>query len=175
MSNVRSFPDMEKLENLQKIVTRKIPEVRDLNYWERLKHLKMNSQERRMERYRVIYVWKILEGFSPNCGLETTNSDRRGREVKVPPVKGSGKIQTLREFSFQVHGSRLFNSVPKSVRNLTRVSIEEFKEKLDNYLSTLPDEPKGPNYIPSSCSQLTGSPSNSILDHARTESQRRPG
>ena len=37
--------DMEKLENLQKIYTRKIPEVRDLNYWERLKHLKMNSQE----------------------------------------------------------------------------------------------------------------------------------
>ena len=167
--------DMEKLENLQKIYTRKIPEVRDLNYWERLKYLKMNSQERRMERYRVIYVWKILEGFSPNCGLETTNSDRRGREVKVPPVKGSGKIQTLREFSFQVHGSRLFNSVPKSVRNLTRVSIEEFKEKLDNYLSTLPDEPKGPNYIPSSCSQVTGSPSNSILDHAQTESLRGPG
>ena len=47
----------------------------------RLKQLKMLSQERRMERYRALYVWKILEGISPNCGLEETSSVRRGRDV----------------------------------------------------------------------------------------------
>ena len=87
---------MEKIENLQKIYKEKIPEVRHLDYWDRLKYLKLLSQERRMERYRIIYVRKILEGLTPNCGIETTTSERRGREVKIPPVKGiKGRIQTL--------------------------------------------------------------------------------
>ena len=168
--------DMEKIENLQKIYTKKIPEVRLLDYWDRLKYLKLLSQERRMERYRIIYVWKILEGLTPNCGIETTTSERRGREVKIPPVKGiKGRIQTLREASFQIHGPRLFNSLPKSVRNLTRVSVEEFKCSLDKFLEKLPDEPKVGNYIPSACNLITASPSNSILDLAKSVKARRPG
>ena len=46
----------KKIENLQRIYTRNIPEVRNLNYWQRLAHLKIYSQERRMERYRAMYV-----------------------------------------------------------------------------------------------------------------------
>jgi hypothetical protein len=37
-----------------------------LDYWEHLKSLRMCSQERRRERYRIIYTWKILEGQVPN-------------------------------------------------------------------------------------------------------------
>ena len=126
----------------------------------------MYSQERRMERYRILYVWKIIEGFSPNCGLEVMNSSRRGRKVKVPAMKGTGSIKSLREYSFQVHGPRLFNSLPRSIRELTRMNIEDFKSKLDKHLTSLPDEPKGPSYIPSTYSQVTGLPSNSIIDHS---------
>ena len=50
----------------------KIPEVQHLNYWEKLKFLKMNSQERLMERYRILYVWKILEKKHWNVGLKVT-------------------------------------------------------------------------------------------------------
>ena len=75
--------DMEKLEDLQRIYTRKIPEVSSLKYLERLQKLKMYSQERRMERYRAIYIWKILEGISPNCGIQEVYSERRGREVQI--------------------------------------------------------------------------------------------
>ena len=128
-----------------------------------------------MERYRCIYVWKILEGISPNCGLEVACNDRRGRVVKIPTIKGSGKIQSLREASFQVNGPRLFNSLPKSIRNLTKIGIEDFKLKLDKYLEAIPDEPKIPNYTPSTCNQTTGNPTNSIIDHARSETFRRPG
>ena len=167
--------DMEKLENLQKIFTRKIPEVRNLDYWQRLKVLKMYSQERRMERYRCIYIWKILEGISPNCGIEELNSERRGREAKVPKSKGSGKFQSIREASFQINGPRLFNSLPKAVRNTTKVGIDEFKLKLDKYLESIPDEPKMENYTPNICSQTTGKASNSIIDHAKSNLHRRPG
>ena len=100
-------------------------------YWQRLKMLKMYSQQRRMERYRVLYVWKILQGISPNCGLEMTYNERRGREVKIPPIKSKGTVQSLRESSFQVMGPRLFNSLPKSLRNLQKGSIEDFKIMLD--------------------------------------------
>ena len=111
--------DMQKIESLQQTFTKKIPEVCHLNYWNRLQHLKMYSQERRMERYRVLYAWKIIEGISPNCGLIVTNSDRRGRQLVIPPVKSNGKVSSLREASFQVHGPRLFNALPKSIINLT--------------------------------------------------------
>ena len=68
--------DMEKIENLQRNFTNKIPEVRHLENWAKLKQLKLLSQERRMDRYRI------------------THSNRREREVKIPPVKGIwGKIQ----------------------------------------------------------------------------------
>ena len=55
--------DLERLENLQRLYTKKIPEIRNLDYWHRLKVLQMLSQERRMERYRAIYVWKMIEGL----------------------------------------------------------------------------------------------------------------
>ena len=166
--------DLERLENLQRCFTKKIPEVKNLDYWQRLKKLKMLSQERRMERYRAIYVWKIIEGMVPNCGLDVTDSDRRGREIAVPHFKGTQRIQTLRERSFQVNGARIFNSLPKAIRNLRRLSVVDFKSKLDEYLQTLPDEPKLPSYIPGVCNQITASPSNSIIDHAKAK-MRRPG
>ena len=34
-----------------------------------------------MDRYRALYVWKILKGITPNCGLEINTSERRGREA----------------------------------------------------------------------------------------------
>ena len=143
--------DMEKVQNLQKIF-KKLPEVKYLNYCERLAHLKIYSQQRRMERYRVIYAWKILEGLIPNCGLQETISTRRGREIKIPLVKGSGRIKTLREGSFQIHGGKLFDSLPNKLRDLTKISIEDFK------------------YI-----HVDASPSNSIIDQAKAEKFRRPG
>ena len=127
-----------------------------------------------MERYRAIYVYKVVEGLVPNCGLEVTEGERRGREILVPKSKGTQRVQTMRERSFQVNGAKIFNSLPKSVRNITRVSVDDFKAKLDEYLATLPDEPKLQNYIPAMCNQLTAAPSNSIIDYARTR-MRRPG
>ena len=35
--------------------------MRGLNYWDKLKTLNMTSLQRRLEWYRIIYVWKILK------------------------------------------------------------------------------------------------------------------
>ena len=160
--------EMEKIENLQKQFTKRIPEVKHLNYWDRLKKLKMLSQERRMERYRIIYTWKILERKSPNCGIVFKNHERLGRLCDIPNIKTNSRkaIQTLRENSFQIHGPKLFNSLPKQIRNTKGCSIDEFKTKLDLFLEKIPDEPKCDGYTPSACNQVTARPSNSIIDQS---------
>ena len=126
----------------------------------------MLSQERRMKRYRIIYTWKILEGKSPNCGILSKNNERLGRMCDIPQIKVNSRkaIQTLRENSFQVNGPRLFNCLPKKIRNKRRCSVEEFKAELDIFLETIPDEPRYDRYIPAACNQGTARPSNSIID-----------
>ena len=167
--------EMLLLENLQKCFTKKIPEVKDLNYWQRLKHLKMNSQQRRLERYRVIYTWKVLENLVPNCGIQATESERRGRLVSIPTLKGSPAIRKLREQSFQVNGPKLFNCLPPAIRNMTKVTVEEFKERLDMFLTKIPDEPKVEGLTPSACDLYSAAPSNSLIDQSRNIKVRRPG
>ena len=51
----------------------------------------------------------------------------------------------------------LFNCLPKEIRNLRNVGVEEFKEQLDLLLSTVPDEPKIGGAMP-----LNSEKSNSI-------------
>ena len=109
------------------------PSIKHLNYWDRLKALKMYSQQRILERYRIIHSWKILEVLVPNCGLEALQNERRGREIKIPPLKGKSSVRTLIEQSFQVNGPKLFNCIPKKVRDMTKVSVGEFKEQLDQF------------------------------------------
>ena len=44
---------------------------RELIYWNRLKRLRIMSLQRIRERYCIIHVWKILDGYAPNdIGME---------------------------------------------------------------------------------------------------------
>ena len=119
-----------------------------------------------MERYRIIYTWKILEGKSPNCGITSKNNERLGRICEVPPVKTNSRrtIQTLRENSFQISGPKLFNCLPKKLRNKKGCSIDDFKTELHLFLEGIPDEPKTNGFTPNTCNQITARPSNSLLD-----------
>ena len=76
-------------------------------------------------------------------------NDRRGREVK-------------------------FLS-PKYLRSISKVSVEEFKEKLGKYLQHIPDEHNVEGLTPSARDMFTAAPSNSIVDQSRTNKLRRPG
>ena len=132
----------------------------------------MISLQRRQERYRIIYIWKILEDLAPNCGIESsqTGDQRQGRKCKVQNIKMGAKAsaKALREQTFQVHGSQLFNSMPPYLRNMMKCSVEDFKEELDKYLMTIPDEPSVPGLTPTA---NDARPSNSLL-HQRP---RQPG
>ena len=98
-------------------------------------------------RYRIIYVWKMLEGLVPNLTgrsqIVGKNTFRFGRTCVVPPIATAAKnrLQRLRERSFCVKGPMLFNSLPSYLRNMTGVSHIEFKKELDKFLLTIADEP----------------------------------
>ena len=156
--------ELESLENLQKTFTKKIPEVQHLDYWSRLKQLRMYSQQRRADRYKIIHTWKVLEKKVPNCGIQESTSLRRGRECTIPALKGSPAMQNLRDQSFQVTGPRLFNSLPRHIRDTSKATVDEFKEKLDKFLAVLPDEPKIGEMIPHICDKTSANPSNSLID-----------
>ena len=46
--------ELQKIEKLLKDFTSKIPEISHMTYWERLAKMKLNSQQRKIERYRMI-------------------------------------------------------------------------------------------------------------------------
>ena len=164
--NPETTGDIQSLELLQRSFLRKVKTLNHLSYWEQLRKVKLYSLERRRERYVVIYTWKILEGLVPNIseganGITPKWNDRRGRECKVPNIRSSAplRIQSIRRSSFGIKGPRLFNSIPKQLRNLTGVTVEVFKAHLDKFLASIPDEPLIPGY-----SLYRRCNTNSILD-----------
>ena len=144
--------DIQSLELLQRSYLRKIHGMQSLSYWDQLQQLGLYSLERRRERYIATYVWKILEGIAPNIsddhGISAQKHPRRGRECRVPKVSTSApsRIQTIRFSSFAVKGPRIFNSLPKHLRNFTGGMVDNFKHRLDVYLQNIPDEPLIPGY-----------------------------
>ena len=123
---------IQRLEEIQKSFLKQIKGTPQ-NYWESLKQLKIYSLQRRRERYQIIYVWKILEELVlslENVKRFSNFSDRGGRTCTVPSVNrnASKKIQTLRESSFSVNGTRLFNVLPRT-------------SNLDRFLKLIPDQP----------------------------------
>ena len=106
------------------------------------------SLERRRERYLIIYVWKILEGHVPNinCKIISTQHVRFGRKCNIPIVK-NGRLQKACNASLTVNGVNLFNTLPKSVCDLSGVKVETFKSVLDTYLKYIPDQPQLAGYM----------------------------
>ena len=64
--NPSSVAEMLKLERIQRIFTSKVEGCRELPYWERLKYLRIQSLQRRRERYIIIHTWKILNDLTNN-------------------------------------------------------------------------------------------------------------
>ena len=160
--------EIQLLEMVQRSYIRNIASVRQMSYWEQLNYLRLYSLERRRERYMIIYIWKILEGFVPNISdlvghdkISAKWHPRRGRECILPPIsrRASSSVKQLREASLAVKGQKLFNILPPHIRNITGCTVESFKRRLDSFLGTVSDEPQIPGYTAQRRAE-----SNSLLD-----------
>ena len=76
---------INKIEDIQRIFTRKIDGMEGLNYHGRLRRLNMYSLERR-DRYRIIYGWQQIEGIKENIMKLRINNNRSNRLIN----NGSG-------------------------------------------------------------------------------------
>ena len=117
-----------------------------MSYWERLSQLRVYSQERRRERYQICFLWKLSQGLSHGYKLRWQWSERRGR-IAIPnriPPRAPSKVRQARERSLGVYGARLFNIPPKTLRNENSGDFALFKNHLDIFLSTVPDQPTIP-------------------------------
>ena len=106
------------------------------DYWERLSSLNMYSQERRRERYQIIFIWKVSQHLVKGYSIPFKDHPRLGRLVDLPQIaKGClGAIQNAYEVNLQVKGAKLFNVLPQDLRNLNGVSVDTFKANLDTWL-----------------------------------------
>ena len=113
-----------------------------------------------------MYVWSILEQHAPNfdlpgnCGINSHWQIRRGRYCLVPRVshQASSTVQTIRYGSFPVRGPMLLNTLLSELRNMTNCSSKSFKQALDTFLKTIPDEPQTPG-----CTYMRRADSNILI------------
>ena len=89
--------------------------------------------------------------------IKTRKHRRHGTQSVVQYPTNGNPAQSLQENAITVFGPRLYNSLPKYLRDIESVKTERFKFELDKFLERIPDEPKMQNYV-------TASGSNSILD-----------
>ena len=50
-------------------------------------------------------------------------------------------VRRARESSLQVKGAQLFNVIPRALRDIETGAVDQFKVRLDEWLSTIPDQP----------------------------------
>ena len=131
------------------------------DYWERLASLSLYSQERRRERYQIIFLWKVAQGLVQGYKSSFYPSDRRGRLMVLAPLSNQAptSVKNARESSLQVRGAKLFNAVPREIRDTSTGTTDMFKLKLDDWLSRVPDQPTIPD-------RQRAASSNSIMEQA---------
>ena len=140
---------INKLEAVQRHLVSKIKDskLEGLNYWEKLGELKLYSQERRRERYQVIFLWKISQGMVSGYQVQfTSDMGRRGRSVVPNSVVRAAPavVRNARERSLGVKGALIFNLLPDKLRSMNSQHIDYFKNHLDVFLSSIPDQPTVP-------------------------------
>ena len=82
---------------------------------------------------------------------------RHGTKCVIQYPTNRNPAQSIQENAITAFGPRLYNSLPKYLRDIESVKTENFKFEPNKFLELITDEPKIPHYV-------TASGRNSILD-----------
>ena len=84
----------------------------------------------------------IVHGYS----FTSQKNPRRGRLVAVASYLSLAlaAVRRAMEASLSVQGARLFNIIPRHLRDTSTGTVDQFKAGLDSWLSTIPDQPTIP-------------------------------
>ena len=99
--------DIRYQESPLRAFTKRCKGLYNMTYWERLKICKLSSIEGRVERYMIIYIWKVMNNLVPPLGLEwrKQNIARGGMKLDIPKIVAvSESVKTINRQSFRHHG-----------------------------------------------------------------------
>ena len=82
---------------------------------------------------------------------------RHGTQCVIQYPTNRYPAQSLQENTITMFGLRLYDSLPKYLRNMESVKTKKIKFETDNFLEIIPDEPQMINYV-------TSARTNNILD-----------
>ena len=125
---------IRKLERLQRMATKMVPEMKDMTYEERLRAMDLPTLERRRERGDLIQIFKLLNRMDivDNEDLlmreETDGRSMRGHSMKL---RKGRCLKDIKKYSFPQRCVEAWNELSEEV--ITAKSIHSFKEKLDQY------------------------------------------
>ena len=130
--------DIEKLERVQRKITKMIPRLRNISYEERLKELNLFSLSKRRMRGDLIEVFKIFKGFDninaeDYLTVDRSNITRRRNSFKIIGKRFSSNEAKHFFFNRVVN---VWNSLPSNV--VDSITITAFKNRLDKYLDFNP-------------------------------------
>ena len=127
--------DVDKLERVQRRLTKMIPRLRNMPYEERLKNLNLFSLSKRRMRGDLIEVFKIFKGFdnidAENYFTLDQSNTRRRHDFKVIGKRFTS-IEAKHFFFNRV--VNIWNSLPSIV--VESNTIVTFKNRLDKYLES---------------------------------------
>ena len=153
--NPHKIKEIEQIEAVQRFFTARIENIDNLNYYQRLNHLKLFSLQRRRERFIIIHTWKIYNNLAPNdLNLQFHINPRLGiqaKRLRLPSKIAS--LKTIRFNFFSHNAPRLFNLIPGQIKDAK--SVPSFKKQLDTLLMKIPDNPPIPGYKRANTNSLT--------------------
>ncbi|XP_060072041.1 uncharacterized protein LOC132551914 [Ylistrum balloti] len=127
---------VDMIEGVQRRATKCLPGMKDLDYMDRLKKIKLPTLAFRRVRGDMIELYKIVNGvYNKECcnalSLWEEASQRhscRGNSKKIYPKRATC---TLRKNNFYIRTVKIWNSLPESIVSAT--SINAFKNAIDNH------------------------------------------
>ena len=130
--------DIDKLERVQRRLTKMIPRLRNMPYEDRLKNLNLFSLSKRRMRGDLIEMFKIFKGFD-NMNAENyftldQSVTRRRHDFKVIGKRFSS--DEAKHFFFN-RVVNVWNSLPSIV--IESNTVATFKNRLDKYMESNPE------------------------------------
>jgi hypothetical protein len=124
--------DIDKLERIQRRITKMIPELKNKSYPERLKELNLITLEKRRLRGQLIETFKYLQGFNNvnPVGLfdRDNNTQRRNNGQKLVVKRFNTSVA---ENFFPIEITQTWNRLPSNIVLSKTVNI--FKNRLDKF------------------------------------------
>lgn len=125
--------ECSQLERIQRIATRLIPDLRNMNYIHRCQELELFTLEYRRSRMEMIFMYRLIKQQQHqelSILFEKSNmTTTRGHSLKLTKPR----LDRLTNVSsFRSRSVNLWNSLPSNV--ISAQSVEIFKCSLDKYL-----------------------------------------